>query len=58
MQYVGYFSFEEPDGGAAPDGFGDSFTCLAEGKSVDGAVQKFEDLINFRHAPRRLVRRL
>jgi hypothetical protein len=58
MLYVGYFSFEESDGGAAPEGFSGSFTCLAEGESVDGAVQKFEDLINSRHAPRRRVRRL
>jgi hypothetical protein len=56
--YVGYSSFEEPDGGATPDGSGGSFTSLAEGKSVDGAVQKFEDLINSRHAPGRRVCRL
>ena len=54
----GQFSFEEPDGGAAPHAFGGSFTCLTEDKSVEEAVQKFEDLINSRHAPGRRVRRL
>jgi hypothetical protein len=58
MLYVGYFSFEEPDRGAAPNGFGASFTCLAEGESVDRAVQKVEDIINSRHAPRHRGRRL
>ena len=58
MLYVGHFSFEVPDGGAATDGLSGSLTCLAEGESVDGAVQKFEYLINSRQAPRRRVRRL
>ena len=50
MLYVGHFSFESPEKEKESDAFtveskGGTFSCLVEAESLDGAADKFRDLI-------------
>jgi hypothetical protein len=64
MLYVGHFSFVSPEKEKESDAFtveskGGTFSCLVEADSLDGAADKFGDLIKVwrpHNHPRRLVR--